>query len=83
MDKLKQFLPGNITVISQGEITSVKLADYLIRHPEIEQKCSKNMRTEFFTTDSPDLFDENASIFIDRDIRSKQISLSGFSSGLI
>jgi len=77
--KIKRTLPEPISIISQGEITAKKLADYLNRHPEMEKKCSKNKVIEFFTTDSSDLFNKNASIFIDREIQSKQISLQHFS----
>jgi glutamate racemase len=77
--KIKTFLPDSVSIISQGEITSKKLADYLFRHPEIEQKCSKNRNIEFFTTDSSELFNKNANIFIEQEIHSKQISLQHFS----
>ena len=41
MNKIKQFLPEGITVLSQGEIVAKGLDDYLKRHPEMEGKCSK------------------------------------------
>ncbi len=41
INKIKKYLPQNITLLSQGEIVAKSLTDYLKRHAEIEQKCSK------------------------------------------
>jgi len=39
---LQKLLPATIAIISQDEIIPFKLADYLQRHPEIDEKLSKN-----------------------------------------
>ena len=36
IDKIKKYLPGGVTVISQGDIAAASLAAYLQRHTEIE-----------------------------------------------
>lgn len=74
-DKIRQFLPGNIKILSQGEIVADSLADYLFRHPEIEQRCSKNGTLEFFTTDSPIDFDAHAATFLGRSTTAKHANL--------
>jgi glutamate racemase len=58
INKIKAFLPAGITIVSQGEIVAASLADYLARHPEIADKCTKNGQVVFFTTDSTEYFYE-------------------------
>ncbi|MFT3748170.1 MAG: glutamate racemase [Agriterribacter sp.] len=65
-NKIRQFLPDGISLLSQGEIVADSLADYLARHPEMEKRCSKNGSLAFFTTDSPADFDAHATIFLGR-----------------
>ncbi len=73
INKIKQHLPPSITLLSQGEIVAVGLADYLQRHPEMETLCSKGSSREFYTTDAPENFDASASIFFGKEIKSKHI----------
>jgi len=77
MKKIKQFLPADITVLSQGEIVASSLKDYLQRHPEMERVCSKNSSRTFYTTDSAEQFDERASIFYNSSIRSTHMQVHG------
>lgn len=71
--KIKQFLPANVQVISQGKIVAESLAEYLDRHPEIKEKCSKNSQLEFYTTDSTTDFDQHSEIFFGTKANSKHI----------
>lgn len=75
-NKISTQVPSSVSIISQGEIVANSLADYLQRHPEIENKCSKNGKTSFFTTDSTTDFDAHASIFYDKAIHSSHVPLS-------
>jgi len=70
-DKIGEYLPVGVKLISQGEIVATSLRDYLDRHPEIEELCSKNSRREFYTTDSMEDFDNHASLFFGEPVRSK------------
>lgn len=72
-ETIKKFIPGNVKVISQGPIVAERLKDYLIRHPEIEENCSKANSISFLTTDSAEKFDEVGSIFFGDVINSSQI----------
>jgi glutamate racemase len=74
-DKIAENLPEGSRLISQGEIVADSLADYLLRHPEIERRCSKDGRLRFFTTDSPEDFDAHASIFYGKPLQSAHIVL--------
>jgi glutamate racemase len=75
MDKIKKAIPAGVTVLSQGEIVAASLAEYLQKHPEMEEKCSKNGKTAFFTTDSTEDFDNHAAIFYGRPVKSMHLSL--------
>lgn len=75
-NKIAQFLPTGITLLSQGEIVAKGLADYLKRHPEMENRCSKNGQRLFFTTDSVEDFDHHGSAFYGQTINSNHINLS-------
>jgi glutamate racemase len=75
LKKIKQYVPENVTILLQGEIVAKSLKEYLSRHPEMEQVCSKNQKIEFYTTDYPENFDASASIFWGNTIKSKHIAL--------
>ena len=75
MDKIKEYSPADMKILSQGEIVANSLADYLQRHPEIESKCSKNGSREFYTTDSTEDFDNHASTFFGESVRSEHLDL--------
>ena len=76
-DKIEQFLPKGVTLLSQGQIVANSLADYLQRHAGIEQSCSKNGHLSFYTTDSTADFDSHASIFFGQAVQSKHVDLEG------
>lgn len=75
-DKIKAHLPAHINVVAQGDIVATSLADYLQRHPEMEQRLSKNGRRDFYTTidDTPD-FDHHASLFFGKDVKSEFVDV--------
>lgn len=75
LDKIKKFVPNNVTIVTQGEIVADSLADYLKRHPEIEKNISRNGEIEFFTTDSTESFDKAASIFFGQKVESRHLDL--------
>ena len=66
MNKIKQYTPKNISILSQGEIVAKSLKDYLFRHPKMDAMCSKNSIHKFYTTDSPKLFKKFGEIFCDK-----------------
>jgi glutamate racemase len=75
MNKILQFVPPNISVIDQGAIVANSLADYLQRHPEMEERCSKNAQIRFYTTGDPADFDEHGSRFFGNPVQSNACSL--------
>ena len=75
VDKIKQFMPAGINIIEQGGIVAESLKDYLQRHPEMEQRCSKNGACEYFTTEDATKFSEMGSIFVNEPIEAKHVTL--------
>ena len=75
IDKIKSNIPAGIKVISQAEIIADSLSDYLNRHPEIENKLSKNGGRDFCTTDSSVDFDRQAKKFYGSTVSSVQVHL--------
>lgn len=76
INQIKKIISPEIQIISQGKIVTESLEKYLLRHPEIEARCSKNDQIQFFTTDSTDDFDKHSAIFFGQPVKSKQIELN-------
>lgn len=75
-NKIQQQLNGNVQLLSQGEIVADSLADYLHRHPEIEQRLTKQQQKQFFTTDSADDFNRHARLFYGGEVKATHIELT-------
>ena len=76
IDKIKRFTPPHIQIVAQGEYVAHSLQDYLQRHPEMDNRCTKDGTCHFLTTESSDKFQESASIFLqDETISVKSITL--------
>ncbi|MFI5164297.1 MAG: glutamate racemase [Bacteroidia bacterium] len=75
IDKIKKIVPPNVKILPQGEIVAESLADYLKRHPEMENKISRKNNIEFYTTDSTENFDKLANIFLGKNVKSKHLEL--------
>jgi glutamate racemase len=74
-DKIREYTPADIKILSQGEIVADSLADYLQRHPEIEKNLSTGEGRYFYTTDSTEDFDRHAANFYGAEIRSAHVNL--------
>ena len=75
MDKIKKYVPSGITLLAQGEYVAASLKDYLMRHPEMDQKITKNGVSRFQTTESAAKFAEAASIFLNQQIDVQQVAI--------
>jgi glutamate racemase len=73
-EEIRRVLPTHIKLISQGEIVAKSLRDYLRRHPEMDQRCTKDGSREFYTTEFVDSFEEKASRFLQCKLKAKHIS---------
>ena len=75
IDKIKQYLPAGITVVSQGAIVATSLLQYLENHADMAKSISKTGSLAFFTTDSATDFDNHASLFFGKEVKSQHIFL--------
>jgi glutamate racemase len=73
--KIRQYTPRHITIIPQGEIVATSLVDYLQRHPEIDQLCTKAGGREFYTTESVGVFDTKAHAFLGQPVQARHLHL--------
>ena len=72
---IESIVPPNVTVVAQGSIVADSLADYLLRHPWLDAKCSKNGTIQFLTTESVEEFNRNANNYIDANVKASHIDL--------
>ena len=72
---IRKFFPSTIRLISQGEIVAPSLVDYLARHPEIDQNCTQNGNIEYYTTETPSVFEKRASIFSGEAVEAQHIKI--------
>ena len=76
MKKIREFTPSHIRVVAQGEYVAISLEDYLRRHPEMDNRCTKRGTCRFLTTESTSKFEESASIFLqEEEIHVESITL--------
>ncbi len=74
-EKIEEYLPMGVKLISQGEIVAESLDNYLQRHPEIASRCSTGASRQFYTTDATTDFDSHAAVFYGTPVQSKHIDL--------
>ena len=75
INKIRQYAPANVTLLSQGGIVASSLVDYLHRHPELETQISQHGQRTFLTTDSTEDFDRQATAFYGEAVRSVHLGL--------
>ncbi|HMO62282.1 MAG TPA: glutamate racemase [Ferruginibacter sp.] len=75
LNKIKQYLPPQTTILSQGKIVADSLADYLQRHTEIEKNCMQGGAPDFYTTDDAADFNAKAAIFYQQPVQAKHLAL--------
>lgn len=67
--KIRAYLPDHIQIVSQGELVSNSLKEYLDRHSEMESHCTRGGQCDFYTTESEDKFKGSATIFLNEPIQ--------------
>ncbi|MDR2282368.1 MAG: glutamate racemase [Sphingobacterium sp.] len=72
---IEQYVPEGVTILSQGELVAKSLENYLERHPEVEESCSKVRHMIFYTTDSAEDFEQKATIFFGKTITAEHIKV--------
>ena len=75
INKIRQNLPPDITIVSQGEYVAESLENYLFRHSEMERKLTKGGTCRFLTTESVAKFSETASVFLHQPVEVERIAI--------
>ena len=75
MPKIRKHVPENVQIVAQGEYVAKSLQDYLQRHPDMEQRCTKHGTVRYLTTENPEKFKENAQIFIHEEVNVEHVDL--------
>jgi glutamate racemase len=50
---LRPLIPAGIEILDQGALVATRFADWLLRHPEHEEKLARTGTCRFATTDDP------------------------------
>lgn len=74
-NKIREVVPGSISIVAQGDLVAESLEGYLDRHSEIAEGCARNGRTGYLTTENPERFNPLARLFMEEIIDSRRIQL--------
>ena len=76
MPKIEKYKRPGVRIIAQGEYVANSLNDYLKRHPEMNAKCTKTGTCQYFTTENPIRFQEQAQVFLHEKIQVNHVDLA-------
>jgi glutamate racemase len=72
---IEKFVPEGIQIMEQGKVVSASLGDYLIRHPEMNDRLTKSGTVKYYSTENIEVFERNATTFIGKEIKGEKILL--------
>jgi glutamate racemase len=72
---IRKFVPESIQLLEQGKVVSGKLVEYLSRHPEMDERCSKSGLIRYYTTENVEIFEKNAATFIGQTVKCEKLIL--------
>lgn len=75
---IRRLVPPSIELLNQADIVSVRLADWLCRHPEHEARLTRGGSRRFVTTDDAAWFSERGERLLGHRIRAEQVRLTPF-----
>ena len=74
-DRVAAIMGDGARLICSGQVTAVKLVDYLKRHPDMEARLSRGKSRRYLTTDLTPRFQHLASLFMGRSLNSDVVEL--------
>lgn len=75
LKKIRQYCPDHIQLVAQGQFVAESLSQYLLNHPEMECRCTRNGSCQYLTTESPEKFTDSASVFLHESVQARKIIL--------
>ncbi len=73
---IQSIVGKQIKVLHSGKIVADLLSDYLVRHPEIEQKLDKKINYKFFVTDWSKHYQKLGRAWFGKDIKFEKVELN-------
>ena len=75
LDKINMYVPAGVSVLPQGNYVADSLQDYLHRHEDMCKRISQGGTLRLLTTEHPQQFNDNASIFLNHPVDAVTITL--------
>jgi len=75
MSSIVKHCPPGVRIVPQGAYVADSLKEYLSRHPEIDEKCTKRGKVRYLTTESEERFKECAQIFLHETVDAEHVVL--------
>lgn len=72
---IRSYLPAGVKLVEQGHIVADRLENYLERHPEMENRLSKQGNRHYLTTESTGLFGRMAGLFMGEEVEARHVEL--------
>lgn len=73
--KIRRRLPAGVRLLEQGALVGKSLADYLRRHPEMDQRLIKQGNCRYLTSEDPERFASLASLFMEFPVTASHVEL--------
>ncbi|MDE6557228.1 MAG: glutamate racemase [Duncaniella sp.] len=75
LPKIREAVGGRAEIVCQGPLVAASLSNYLERHPEMAERCTRGGTVEYLTTENPDRFAAAAANFVDGPVEAKRVEL--------
>lgn len=75
MPKIRKYVGSGIRIVPQGEYVAESLKTYLEHHQDLEKRLTRHGTVKYFTTESPEKFQESATIFLREKVEVAHINL--------
>jgi glutamate racemase len=75
MNTIRKYIPENLNIINQGPVVAESLADYLNRHPEMDQRITRSHTTQYLTTENAEIFESKAGLFLGETLNAEMVQL--------
>ncbi len=72
---IESIVGPDVRVVAQGPIVAQKLDEYLKRHIDMEQRCSKSGAITYLTTENKDVFNKKAGHFLGEQISAIHVKI--------
>ncbi len=75
LGKILKYAPPHVKIVPQGDYVAYSLRDYLKRRTVIEARCTRGGTVRYLTTESPEKFAEQASVFLRDKVQAERVFL--------